>query len=64
MINFNDGASSIPNVMKEYGLQDGHYASIFCGKKERRIKECLRKQSEKGKASRKTQSDKGVWRQR
>ena len=33
VINFNDGASSILNVMKEYGLQDGHYASTFCGKK-------------------------------
>ena len=53
VINFN-GASSIPNVMKEYGLQ-GHYASIFRGQKEGRIKECLRKQSEKGKASRKRQ---------
>ena len=54
VINFNDGASSILNVMKEYGLQDGHYASTFCGKKdEGRIKECFRKQSEKGKASRK-----------
>ena len=54
VINFNNGASSILNVMKEYGLQDGHYASTFCGKiDEGRIKECFRKQSEKGKASRK-----------
>ena len=33
------------NVMKEYGIQDGHYTNIFCGKKdEGRIKECFRKQ--------------------
>ena len=31
--------------MKEYGIQDGHYTNIFCGKKdEGRIKECFRKQ--------------------
>ena len=35
VINFNDGASSILNVMIEYGLQDGHYASTFCGKKKK-----------------------------
>ena len=33
VINFNDGAGSILNVMKEYGLQDGHYASTLWKKK-------------------------------
>ena len=46
VINFNTGASCVLNVMKEYGIQDGHYANIFCAKKdEGRIKECFRKQA-------------------
>ena len=54
VINFNTGASCVLYIMKEYGIQDGHYTNIFCGKKdEGRIKKCFRKQSEKGKASRK-----------
>ena len=45
VINFNTGASRVLNIM-EYGIQDGHYTNIFCGKKdEGRIKECFRKQA-------------------
>ena len=54
VININTGTSCELNVMKEYDIQDGHYTNILCGKKdEGRIKECFRKQSEKGKASQK-----------
>ena len=46
VINFNTGASCVLNVMKEYGIQDGHYTNIFCAKKGGgRIKECFRKQA-------------------
>ena len=40
VINFNTGANFVLNVMTEYGIRDGHYTNIFCGKKdEGQIKE-------------------------
>ena len=54
IISFNCGASSILDVTREYGLEDGIYAINFCYKKdELRVKESNRKVCVKGKSARK-----------
>ena len=54
VIGFNFGASRLLDVLKEYGLQHVLYTKIFCRKKDISIiKESCRKESDKGKASRK-----------
>jgi len=54
IIDFNEGISRILDVLDDYGLAKGDFSSAFCRKKDiHRIKECDRKASEKGKASRK-----------
>ena len=54
IISFNFGASRLLDVFKEYGLQDTLYTNTFCRKKDiSRIKESCRKESDKGKSSRK-----------
>ena len=54
VINFNEGVSRILDVLDDYGLPKGDFTSVFCRNKDIcRIKECDRKASVKGKASRK-----------
>ena len=54
IISSNCGASSILDVTREYGLQDGAYVDKFCHKKdELRVKESNHKVCEKGKSARK-----------
>ena len=61
VINFNAGLSRVLDVVEDYGLGKGEFATtgynpatMFCRKKDdSRIKECNRKASDKGKTSRK-----------
>ena len=54
IISFNFGARRLLDVFREYGLQDALYTNTFCRKKDKsRIKESGRKESDKGKSSRK-----------
>ena len=54
IISFNFGAIRLLDVFKEYGLPDALHTNTFCRKKDiSRIKESCRKESDKGKSSRK-----------
>ena len=54
IISFNFDASRLLDVFKGYGLQNGLYTNTFCRKKDiYRSKESCRKESDKGKSSRK-----------